>query len=300
MSAPNPMLDTASQRPATGLDSGARTLILGVLATSGFDPVDVVEALFADRYGSRADYYGALGQVWGEAVGYRCRQAVSNAEVDAEFPLAFGTRARHATPHDVGAHVLLMMMPEPDFRLAVQEVVSRSVQPQVAGERITKICRSRGAPWVFNGGGFEWVGDAQVEALVMRPALSAIQDPRLAGAKSEFDQARKELALGTPEALKQSVHESACAVESAMKVVLSQRGAPHDSNATVFKLFDALVENGIAPRSMERIVLGAATPRNKNAGHGAGELPHDVPTKMAEACLASAATAITYLYKLLP
>jgi hypothetical protein len=40
--------------------------------------------------------------------------------------------------------------------------------------------------------------------------------------------------------------------------------------------------------------------RNKKAGHGAGEVPHDVPQEMAEGVLASAAVAIAYLHKLLP
>jgi hypothetical protein len=297
---PNPFLGTSSQRLATGLDSGARTLILGVLATSGFGPVEIVEALFADRYGSRTDYYAALGQVWGEAVGYHCQQAVSSAEVEAEFPLDFGTRARRATPQEVGAHVLLMRMPESDFRLAVEEVVSRSVQPQAAGERITKICRSRGAPWVFDGDGFQWVGDAELEAAAIRPALSAIEDPRLVSAKGHFESARSELALGTLSALSQSVHQSACAVESALKAVLKHRGVTYDEKDAAFKLFDLLVAGNIVPEFMRFCVLAAASPRNKVGGHGADEAPHDVPQEMAEAVLTSAAVAIAYLHKLLP
>ncbi len=296
------MLDTATQRPATGLDSGARTLILGVLATSGFDPIDVVEALFADRYGSRTDYYAALGQVWGEAVGYRCQQAVSSAEVDAEFPLAFGTRARRATPHEVGAHVLLMMMPEPDFRLAVEEAVSRSVQPQTAGERITKICRSRGAPWVFGGNGFQWVGEQLVEREMLRPALTVLDDRRFAGGvRSEFESARSELRAGTQVARKQAVYEAGCAVESAMKVLLDEHGTTYDkAHDTAQKLFGHLKDAGLVPPYMERTLLASAQPRNKTAGHGAGAIPHNVSVAEAEAVVAAAAGAIAYLGKLLP
>jgi hypothetical protein len=58
----------------------------------------------------------------------------------------------------------------------------------------------------------------------MRPARRAVEDPRLQGVKSHFDSAQSELALGTPDSLRKSVHESACAVEGAMKVLLTQRG----------------------------------------------------------------------------
>lgn len=168
-------------------------------------------------------------------------------------------------------------------------------------ERITSICKRRGIPWEFTtSDGFTWIGDAEVEELATRPALSAIQDRRFAGVKNHFDAARSELSLGTPTALRQSVHESACAVEGAMKVVLVQRGVQHDEKDTAFKLFDHLVNAEIVPRFMEYCVLAAASPRNKRGGHGAGEAPHDVPQEIAEGVIAAAAVAISYLCKLLP
>ena len=134
----------------------------------------------------------------------------------------------------------------------------------------------------------------------MRPALSAIEDPRLTGAKDHFDSARSELAQGNPTALRQCVHESACAVEAAMKAVLSQRGVGYDAQRdTASPLFGHLVAADIVPDFMKFAVLSAATPRNKVAGHG-GEEPHDVPQDLAEAVLASSAAAIAYLQKTLP
>jgi hypothetical protein len=69
--------------------------------------------------------------------------------------------------------------------------------------RITAICKRRGIPWEFTASeGFGWVGDADVETSAMRPALSAIADRRLAGAtRSEFEQARVQLAVGTSAAV---------------------------------------------------------------------------------------------------
>src|SRR5580692_5020156 len=51
------------------------------------------------------------------------------------------------------------------------------------------------------------------------------------------------------------------------------------------------------PRFMEYCVLAAALPRNKRGGHGAGEAPHDVPQEIAEAVIAAAAVAVSYLCK---
>jgi len=130
--------------------------------------------------------------------------------------------------------------------------------------------------------------------------LSAIEDARLASAKSHFDSARSELALGTPIALPQSVHQSGCAVESAMKAVLKHRGVPYEERDTAFKLFDHLVSANLVPEYMKFCVLATASPRNKVGGHGADGTPHHVPLEMAEAVLASAAVVIAYLHKLLP
>ena len=192
-------------------------------------------------------------------------------------------------------------MPEPDFRRAIHESL-RAAPPDFCEQRVTGICQSRGATWRYSlGAGFEWTGDSLVEGTVVAPALSAVEDPRFAGGvKSEFDSARAELALGTPTALRQSVHQSACAVESAIKVVLGERGVSFDATANANPLFDLLVDEGILERHMHWTVLAAVAIRNRRGGHGAGVNPHDVTQAEAEAAFASACVAIAYLRTLLP
>ncbi len=59
----DPHFDTATQRPATGLNEGARLLILGVLheATGGdANAVIVAAAFFRDRFSGPADYLDAV------------------------------------------------------------------------------------------------------------------------------------------------------------------------------------------------------------------------------------------------
>jgi len=255
----HPILDTASQRPATGMDTGARRLILKAL--DGCSNRAVVHWFLEDDYADFPDYTTAVRQVWGDAPADRMSNAVARAV--NERPT--GVSVMGMNGHDEAiAEAVILYMPEPDFRLAVSEAARQHSLASDPAARITNICKKRGIPWEFTSNeGFGWTGDADVETSAMRPALSAVEDPRLLGVKSHFDAARSELALGTPTSLRQSVHESACAVEGAMKVLLTQRGVQHDEKDTAFKLFDNLVNAEIVPQFMQFSVLAAASPRNK-------------------------------------
>lgn len=292
----NPVLDTASQRPATGMDTAARQLILNTL--EGSSNRGVLHGFLEDNYPTYEDYLRAVREVWGDAPADQMSNAAARAANEQPTVIAFGDTQR---AEERVASAMLLHMPEPDFRLAVSETVERGKLASSPVARITSICKKRGIPWEFTASeGFRWIGDEEVATSAIRPALSAVEDPRLLGVKSHFDSARSELSLGTPTALRQTIHESACAVEGAMKVLFTQRGVPYDEKDTAFKLFDNLVTAEIVPQFMQYSVLAAASPRNKRGGHGAGEAPHDVPQAMAEAVLASAAVSITYLHKLLP
>ena len=194
-------------------------------------------------------------------------------------------------------------MPEPDFRQAITRAFRTGQYPMLQHEeRITNICRSRGAPWRFTGfDGFVWTGDQEIERQAIEPARSTLADSRFAGGvRSEFESARSELALGTPSALSQCVHQASWAVESAMKVVLETRGTTHDQRATAHPLFDLLKETELVDEVMRSIVLGPATPRNRRGGHGAGATAHVVSIQTAQAVLASAAVSTVFLRSLLP
>lgn len=296
VSAADPMLDTASQRPATGMDKAARQLILDTLEGR---PERVVQAGFLrDRFADLGDYVAGVREVWGDDAAEDVGVAITVAINEQSTIPSFGDA--HRRDEDV-ANALLLHMPEPDFRLAVFLATTQQRLAASPVDRITGICKARGIPWEFTAtDGFVWIGDAEVEARVMKPALSAIQDPQLGGAKNHFDAARAELAMGTPTALRQSVHESACAVEGAMKVALAQNGVTHSEKDAAFALFGHLVAAKLVPEFMRFVVLGAASPRNNRAGHGAADVPHVVPQEMAEAVMASAATAVAYLHELLP
>jgi hypothetical protein len=83
-------------------------------------------------------------------------------------------------------------------------------------------------------------------------------------------------------------------VESAMKVVLDQRQVPCDRKDAAFKLLERLGAAGVVTRSMEKIVLGPATLRNRQGGYGARAVAHNPNPAEAESVVCSAANATAY------
>lgn len=72
----------------------------------------------------------------------------------------------------------------------------------------------------------EWHGDEGVYRDVVRPALDALDDSRLAGCRQEFEAALGHLRSGTPKDHEDAIEEAGKAVESALKVVLDTRSIP--------------------------------------------------------------------------
>lgn len=296
----DPYLDTAAQRAATGLDQGARNLIVRVVTdVAALGPDEIVGLFFRDRFGGLEDYFAAVRQVWSDGTAFQLGRVVQDAGINAEFPTSLGPGP---DPHTVRAFTLLLHAPEPDFRLAIDDALKAAGKVGAAAERITAICRNRGTPWAFSHlHGFEYVGDEEVERQLIRPALAAINRPEfVGGVRQEFNSARAELTRGSPEALKQAIHEAGCCLESAMKVVLDVHGVTYQLGDTAQPLFNHLERAGIVPRHMEKLVLVAMTPRNRKGGHGAGAEAHVVNPDEAGAIVAGAAGAIAYLATRLP
>jgi hypothetical protein len=276
------------------MDEAARRVVLRTLAWA--DSSDIACAFFEDRcFANATDYIDAVEEVWGPEPAHLLR-AQGSAAVNSRPTVS--TRADQRAADNALWEALLLNMPEPDFRTAIA-IASRGRGEYIA-PKLNHISKMRRIPWEFVADeGYRWVGDEEVEAHAMQPAQSAIEDPRFTGVKSEFDAARAALAEGTPISLKRCVHEAGCAVEAAMKSVLSAHGDGYAAKDSAFKLWELLVAAGRIDEFMRGVVLGAAWARNERGGHGA-EIPHDVPPEMAEAVLASAAVAISYLHTRLP
>ncbi len=184
MTTPDPFLDTASQRQATGFDMGARKLMLNVIAGVA-DPSSTVHDYFFDgRFGDLDDYLQAVDEVWGSSVAGELRLTVSVASADAEEKYrAMNFRGADRAVENVVAQQLLLKVPEPDFRQAIWKTAQRSLNAEALAPSLNEVCRNRGIPWEFDPNeGFRWIGDREVEHHAIRPALSAIEDPRFAEA----------------------------------------------------------------------------------------------------------------------
>jgi hypothetical protein len=159
----------------------------------------------------------------------------------------------------------------------------------------------RGIHYQFDAQGkAQWTGDPGTRAVVVEPALVALQDLRLAGAASEFQTARDHLRAGTAKDLEDAIDEAAKAGESAMKVLLDEHGQTRTGKETAMPLFGLLRDAGVVEAEADSAVLGAARIRNEWGGHGAGATPRAIPDGLAQLAVHSAASALTYLASRLP
>ena len=231
-----------------------------------------------------------------------------------------GARAReHASAHAVigdlartNPKVLLAMLPDTEFLTAIQvaalELSNRDdtfEDPREAVQQwlryIDKALRKNGLPYRLMPGTmtFAWIGDAAV-AEIVQPALLVLADERLLGVRAEFDEARLKRRLGAPKDLEDAVDEAAKAVESFLKVLHHEFGVTPPRSQQVTPLFNSLVSANKLPGYVDKLIAAASGPRNNMASHGQGATVREVPEELAEASIAAAATAITFLAHYLP
>jgi hypothetical protein len=146
----------------------------------------------------------------------------------------------------------------------------------------------------------EWHGDPSAYQNVVVPALAALADPRLGGARNEFETALGHLRKGTDKDKEDAVEEAGKSVESAMKVLIAEKGITATGKEAAFALFDLLSNNGAVIPEAKEAVVGTARVRNTHGAHGAGGVPRKVPEELAELAVRSAATAISFLASHLP
>ncbi len=209
--------------------------------------------------------------------------------------------ARSGVNYD--AEPALMALPAPFFLTAIEHVLTRphTIVEPAALTAINNALNKVGASYRFDWRGqADWHGDPGVREAVVQPALAALADPRLTGCASEYHAALNHMRGGTAKDLEDVVEESGKAVESAMKVLLDERGVTRTGKETAFPLFDMLVDNGICPREADNAVLGVARIRNNLGGHGTGAQPRVLPDGIPELAVNTAATAIKYLADQLP
>gem|GEM_PF-6939345 len=203
------------------------------------------------------------------------------------------------------ARLILLELPDTEFLTVLEHAVGDSppiyVMSTSAGELVVaadEALQAHGCAYrldVPDWPHFEWIGDPKLHSLVVAPALAVLADGRVAGARAEFEEALNKRRAGTPKDLEDAVDEAAKSVESMLKVLHDEHSVARPSNEVVSQLFKSLKEADVLPQFVSNLVTAVAGPRNNMASHGQGGTVREVPEELADASIAAAATAITFL-----
>jgi hypothetical protein len=308
---------TADLRAPEGLDDGARRALLRLLRDAGHTHDGLIVAFFRqEAWGDLEDYLGTVDTVYeADGLGARIREEMRAmpARYEDQYATLDHEKARRMATQAYAPLALLLNMPEADFLSVVAAGVATTPDPfQATGlpGGINKVCARRGVQFRMEGVGahaaFKWVGDEAVERDAIRPALSALDDPRLHSARRDFDSARQELREGKPSAWKLAVAEGCNAVESGLRALLVEHGLAVPPKADLGTLLKACRAAGMFPESVDgksvpiNHVLGAAGRFGNERGRHGSEVPHDVEPYEAEAVVAAAAVALALIARRLP
>ncbi len=280
------------------IPDGVRVSLLGWLAQNRMgSPTQL--------WGTLCQYegYGTFDEVAAE-VARRFGQDASDhflGEMNAHFKRE-QSRMSFAAGVDYNAEPAIRALPAPQF-LDVLEIAIRNADygGYRFAEEANRLFAKRGVNYRFSDAGeAEWHGDEGAYLAIVRPALDALRDNRMAGARAEFDAALAHLRSGSTKDVEDAVEETAKAVESAMKVVLAESGVTLKGKETARPLFDRMSKAGVVPAAADDAVLAASRIRNAFGGHGSGAQPREVPPGIAELAVRASASAICYLASRLP
>ena len=274
------------------IPDGVRTSLLKWFTGRGIVPTHLWHRLVQhEGYGNYADVEKDLRTRFSED-----EALAFGAAMASHFQRA-SQRIRFDLGVDYNAQPALKAIPAPLFLDVLEDAVSlMQANSYEAVTEINRIFGKRGIYYRFNPmGKAEWHGDEGAYGSVLRPALDALIDPRLQGARSEFETAMRHLRAGTVKDEEDAVEEAAKAVESVMKVLLQEHGAALTGKETARPLFELLSKNGIVVAETDSAVTATARLRNAHGGHGAGAVARQVPKGVATLAVQSACTAIGYL-----
>lgn len=159
--------------------------------------------------------------------------------------------------------------------------------------------REHGVGYEFVSGEIVRIENQVIHAEAVRPALRLLSQKGFSGPNAEFLEAHSHYRRGD---FDDAVVNAAKAFESTMKTICSQRGWKYDANATAKPLINVLMTNGLLPSYFESqlstirsLLESTVTVRNKDAGHGAGEVPKVLPEWFARYAMNVCASAIVFL-----
>jgi len=157
-----------------------------------------------------------------------------------------------------------------------------------------------------HGVGYEFVSmeivrvDNQLlHAEAVKPALAFLSQKEFRGPNAEFLEAHSHYRKGD---FDDAVVNAAKAFESTLKTICDLRGWKYEANATAKPLINVVMTQGLLPSYFEsqlsgirQVLESTVTMRNKDAGHGAGSTPKDLPEWFCRYAMNVTASAITFL-----
>lgn len=217
---------------------------------------------------------------------------------------------------DTQAEAFLFCLPEPEFLTTLEYIGGHglaSSDPKHFGSEapdlfryLEQVFRRRGLPYTASpADGIFWIGEPAIYQDVIEPALSVLEDPRLAPARDEFNKSRGHLRRGE---LRDAGKTAGDAVETTLAILLDAHGreqpqtAGGDDLVQAGLLFDALKAKELRLLDQDRdhaLIFGSIKVRHTCA-HGVGANPKPPDPVYVKAGVAAAAVAITYLASKLP
>jgi hypothetical protein len=270
-------------------------------------------------YGMVEDYVRACDARFGPGATAACRARMDEywQQLAAATPAAQG--ASPVALENVRLHSahrqLLFAMPDADFVRVLETASELAVHRMaysdlgmpgydhvgVVANYVNGVLERRAVPYrLDNDLKCTFVGDEATHEIAIAPALLALADPRLAGARDEFEDALAKLHRGQPKDFEDAIEESRKAVESTMKVLLAAHSKPLPPRQTTRPLHEALVDAGLVEAQTDELVRAAARMANAGASHGSGGQVRVVPPDLANAAVSAAAVAIAFLAGRLP
>jgi len=222
---------------------------------------------------------------------------------------SYSPREREQSLADNAAPFILLALPDTEFLTVLQNAAAvgyRSHLNAGMAEELFKAAdgalQAHGAPYRRHPEAwrFEWVGDPARRALTVQPALRSLGDPRLDGPRAEFEEALHKRRRGAAKDLEDAIDEAAKSVESTLQILHDEHGVARTGKEPVLALFTSLKNAKVLPTYVTQLVTAASGPRNSMASHGQGGTVREVPEELADASIAAAATAITFLAHYLP
>jgi hypothetical protein len=168
-------------------------------------------------------------------------------------------------------------------------------------EELNARFREHGVGYAYTDGQIIRVDSEFVHAEIVKPALMVLRQRVFESAQKEFLAAHEHYRQGK---FSEALVECYKAFESTMKIICSQRGWSFDASKGAADLVRVCLANGLIPAYWQshfsglRSILESAiqTPRNRQAGHGAGAHPAlPIPPDLVSYVLHMTAATILFL-----